>query len=79
MHFERSRVLKYISKYDVLVDVFCGVGPFSCRAVKEKQCIVYANDLNPFCYEYLLKNKKQNHLENLHCFNLDGRIFIKNI
>ena len=41
------------------MDIFCGIGPFSVRASK-KGCNVIANDLNPDCYEYLIKNAKAN-------------------
>ena len=38
---------------------------------------VYANDLNPASYAYLLKNAEQNKCSNLlHGYNLDGRKFV---
>ena len=77
---ERARVISTLSPKDVIVDVFCGIGPFALRAAKEKQCVVYANDLNPKCYKYLNINRYLNRMEdNIKSFCLDGRQFIKQI
>jgi tRNA (guanine37-N1)-methyltransferase len=65
LHGERSRVIQTLKQKDVICDAFCGVGPFAVRAAKEKGCRVYASDLNPFCYEYLLKNAKVNKVDHL--------------
>jgi len=56
-----------------------GVGPFALPAAKNKGSIVFANDLNPKSYEYLVKNVENNKLVNkVFSYNLDGRDFIKN-
>jgi len=56
-----------------------GVGPFALPAAKNKGSIVFANDLNPKSYEYLVKNVENNKLINkVFSYNLDGRDFIKN-
>ncbi len=44
---------------EILADIFCGVGPLAVRAAK-KGLRVIANDLNPFCYEYLNVNCQLN-------------------
>lgn len=67
----------------VVYDVFAGVGPFAVPAAK-LGCDVFANDLNPESYKWLLKNvtvnkTKRKPLENVKCFNLDGRVFIREI
>jgi tRNA (guanine37-N1)-methyltransferase len=41
--------------FENIGDVFAGVGPFAIPTAK-KGCIVYANDLNPMSYKYLLEN-----------------------
>jgi tRNA G37 N-methylase Trm5 len=33
--------------------MMCGVGPLAIRAAKNKGCNVFANDLNPSCFEFL--------------------------
>ena len=77
---EHQRVVDCISKGDVLYDVFAGVGPFAVPAVKKKKAIVFANDLNPTSYKYLMKNVQLNKIkEGFHCYNMDGREFIKSV
>lgn len=72
-------VVKSFSRGDVLYDVFAGVGPFAIPAAK-KDCIVYANDLNPHSYESLQSNFKLNKIKaNYVSFNLDARDFIRTI
>lgn len=44
---------------DAVCDVMAGVGPFAMPAAK-KGCNVYANDLNPTSYKYMLENAKLN-------------------
>lgn len=68
----------------VVYDVFAGVGPFAIPAGRMK-CQVFANDLNPVSYEWLLFNlkeassKKHPLHENVKCFNMDGRQFIHEV
>ena len=78
LHSERQRVSKYLKNYDIIVDVFCGVGPFSLLAAKNLRCKVYANDLNPFCFKYLKENIILNKLQKyMESFCKDGRDFIR--
>ena len=56
---ERDRLLKLLKKGETLLDLFCGVGPLAIRAAKNGLNVI-ANDLNPDCYKYLLKNAEIN-------------------
>ncbi|EGR26893.1 TRM5 tRNA methyltransferase 5, putative [Ichthyophthirius multifiliis] len=70
---ERDRVLQNFKPNQTILDLFCGVGPLAIRAAKIG-CNVICNDLNPFCYDYLLINRKNNHVEDRTlCFNNDAR------
>ena len=70
---ERTRLLKDFSKNETILDLFCGVGPLSVRAAK-KGCNVIANDLNPICYEYLVKNCVANKIyDKIICLNENPR------
>ena len=75
---ERSRILNLISKNNILLDAFCGVGPLSLRAYK-KGIKVFSNDLNPDCYKYLNDNIKYNKINKdlIKTYNMDAREFIK--
>lgn len=75
---EHERIIKIIQPNDVVFDVFAGVGPFAIPTAKKK-CIVYANDLNPESYKWLIHNQKLNKIKNeyLKTFCKDGRDFIQ--
>ena len=78
---ERNRVVNdFFNPGDVVWDMFCGVGPLSVKAAKEKQLKVLANDLNPDCYHYLRRNICQNKVADLVIpFCMDGREFIRHL
>ena len=44
-------------KGETVMDMFCGIGPLCLRAA-DQGCFAIANDLNPACYDYLMKNVK---------------------
>ena len=59
--------------------MFCGIGPFAIRAAKQ-DAFIYANDLNPACYEYLQRNVKRNKVEeSVKMFNLDAREIVRSV
>ncbi|OLY85590.1 tRNA (guanine(37)-N1)-methyltransferase [Smittium mucronatum] len=75
---EHDRIVNTFKKGQFICDVMAGVGPFSIPAAKNKQCIVYANDLNPMSYSALVENIKLNKVGKLVIpFNIDGRRFVK--
>uniref|UniRef100_A0A8C6QWU7 tRNA (guanine(37)-N1)-methyltransferase n=1 Tax=Nannospalax galili TaxID=1026970 RepID=A0A8C6QWU7_NANGA len=74
---EHSRIIELLNPGDVLFDVFAGVGPFVIPAAK-KNCIVFANDLNPESHKWLLHNCKLNKVDQkVKVFNLDGKDFLQ--
>ena len=77
---EHDALVKLFTPKAIVADAMCGIGPFAIRAAKEKDCTVYANDLNPDSYSWLQVNCKLNHVEDkVHCSNEDARVFIKSI
>ena len=69
--------MEKIKPNELLADIFCGVGPLSVRAAK-KGVSVIANDLNPYCYEYLKKNCTLNGVQNkVMCWNMCAREAMK--
>ena len=75
---ERLRITELLKKGDTFFDVFAGVGPFAIPAASNK-CTVYANDLNPESYKWLKTNCKLNKVPGVHCYNMDGRDFIRQV
>jgi tRNA (guanine37-N1)-methyltransferase len=75
---EHSRLIDtWIKPSDVVVDAMCGIGPFAVPAAK-KGCRVFANDLNPESYRWLVENCRINKVQNeVHCFNEDARAFLR--
>lgn len=57
---EHRRIVNLLTEQDVLVDAFCGIGPFVIPARRMRKCSVYANDLNPSSVDYLKKNADMN-------------------
>ncbi|PXF43759.1 tRNA (guanine(37)-N1)-methyltransferase [Gracilariopsis chorda] len=61
---EHRKIINSLKEDDVLADAFCGIGPFTIPAAKQKKCkAVYANDLNPSSVVYLRENVKINKLD----------------
>ncbi|XP_054827616.1 tRNA (guanine(37)-N1)-methyltransferase [Eublepharis macularius] len=74
---EHSRIVGLLKPGDFLFDVFAGVGPFAVPAAK-KNCVVFANDLNPESYKWLQHNCKLNRVDKkVKVFNMDGRDFLE--
>ena len=76
---EHNRLVKEILKRPqpiIVADMMAGVGPFSIPLAKS-HATVYANDLNPDSYQYLVANAALNKLSSKHvASNLDGREFM---
>jgi len=60
--WERKRIMDKVQPDDVVVDMFCGVGPFSIACKNAKK--IYAIDINPDAIELLKKNIELNRLQN---------------
>lgn len=75
---EHKRLVERFKSGDIVIDAFCGVGPFVLPAAM-KGCIVYANDLNPNSYTSLLENLQRNHVSIADTQNIDARRFIRQI
>jgi len=60
--WERKRIMDKVNYDDIVVDMFCGVGPYSIACKNAKK--IYSIDINPDAIELLKKNIELNHLEN---------------
>jgi len=64
--FERLRVASLVRSWEVVVDMFAGVGQFTLPiAVHAKPKIIHAIEINPVAYDYLVKNVKLNGVEEI--------------
>jgi tRNA (guanine37-N1)-methyltransferase len=71
-------VSSYFKEGEWICDVMAGIGPFAIPAAKNAKTNVYANDLNPFSYQYLTENVQLNKVQSkVTVYNMDGRNFIK--
>lgn len=69
-------VQKWFKKGDIVVDAMAGIGPFAIPAAREKECIVYANDLNPESFRWLKENIQINKVD-VKAYNQDAREFLR--
>ena len=60
LSWEHNRVANLVRKGEVVIDMFSGVGPFAIQIARKVDCKVYAIDLNPDAYNYLVKNIELN-------------------
>jgi tRNA (guanine37-N1)-methyltransferase len=62
---ERLRVAQQVQPGEVVVDAFCGVGPFALQMARRGARVVYAIDSNPRAIEFLRENMRLNKVENV--------------
>lgn len=62
---ERMRIANLIKNNDKVLDMFAGVGPFSCLIAKKALASITAVDLNPHAIHYLKENVKLNKVDHL--------------
>ena len=62
---ERSRIVKYVSDNDLVLDLFAGYGAYSLNIAKEKYVFVVASDLNIHAIEAMRRSLRLNKLRGL--------------
>ncbi|MHA1785703.1 MAG: class I SAM-dependent methyltransferase [Candidatus Helarchaeota archaeon] len=62
---ERLRIARMALVNEKILDMFAGVGPFTCLLAKQQMARVVAVDLNPNAIHYLKQNVKLNKIEHL--------------
>ena len=75
---EHARLVSTLGTHAVVWDLMAGVGPFALPAARNG-CLVWANDLNPRSYEYLVANRERNRVSPARCVctNDDARAFFR--
>lgn len=65
LSFERGRVASLVQPGEVVVNMFAGVGCFSIVIAKHSKVErVFSIDVNPFAFEFMLKNIRLNRVQN---------------
>jgi len=62
--FEHKRISDLVAQYEVVVNMFSGVGCFSILIAKGACSKVYSIDVNPLAYEYMQENVHLNQVSN---------------
>lgn len=76
---EHRRLVDSMDPESVLVDLMAGIGPFAIPAARRGMQVL-ANDLNPACYEFLLRNVQVNRVERaVAATNMDARAFWRDV
>lgn len=75
---ERHRIAKIAKKNEVVVDMFAGIGYFSLPLAKKVKK-VYAIEINPVSFHYLLENIKLNKIKNIIPINDDCSQAVKRL
>ncbi len=76
---ERLRISNEVNENDNIIDMFCGIGPFSILIAKKVKCNIIAMDKNPDAIELLKENIKLNKLKgNITPLSGDSGELIKN-
>lgn len=70
---ERLRILNQIKDNEKILVMFAGIGPYAILIAKKKKVEIYAIELNPYGYEYMVENVKLNKV-NVNCILGDVRI-----
>ncbi len=69
---ERKRVVAMVKPGETVLDMFCGVGPYTIPVAK-KAHEVYAIDINPKAIELLKENLVRNKIRNVKTFRGDSK------
>lgn len=75
---ERLRIRKMVKPRETVLDMFCGVGPYSIEIAKIAR-EVYAIDINKAATDLLKKNVLLNKLNNLKVINGDSKSAVKKL
>jgi tRNA (guanine37-N1)-methyltransferase len=59
---EHNRIAQLVQENELVVDMFCGVGPFAIHIARQKRARVFAIDVNPYAIELLRESITLNKL-----------------
>lgn len=77
---ERWRIAQLVEEGEIVIDMFCGVGPFSILIAKQrKPKKIYSIDINENAIHYLNKNISRNKVPNVEPLHGDSGVLVPNL
>ncbi len=77
---EHWRVAESVEDGEVIIDMFCGIGPFSILIAKHRNPKkIYALDINEEAIVYLKRNIKRNKVSNIEPLLGDSKVLIRSL
>ena len=77
---ERTRIAKKVRPGETIIDMFAGIGYFTIPIAKlSKAKKIYAIEINPVAFHYLLENLKLNKVSNVEAIKGDCKEIIKKL
>lgn len=77
---ERWRIANLVKDGETIIDMFCGVGPFSIMIAKHRSPKrIYAIDINPTAVEYMKRNIIRNRVDKVVLILGDAMDVVKNL
>ncbi|MEE9150344.1 MAG: class I SAM-dependent methyltransferase family protein [Thermoplasmata archaeon] len=77
---EHWRIAQMVKEGEVVIDMFCGVGPFSIMIAKHRNPKKdYALDVNEEAIHYLKRNIERNKVSNVRALHGDSKILVPNL
>lgn len=76
---ERKRISDDVMENEKILDMFCGIGPFSCIIAKNNNVKITGVDINKQAIQYFKENIKLNKLKNIKPINGDIKEVYKDL
>lgn len=77
---EHWRIAQMVKEDEIIIDMFCGVGPFSILIARHRNPKkVYALDVNDVAIHYLKRNIERNKLSNISPLHGNSKVLISNL
>lgn len=77
---EHWRIAQMVEKDEVVLDMFCGVGPFSILIAKHRNPKkIYSLDVNEDAIRYLKRNIERNKISNVTALHGDSKVLVPNL
>lgn len=77
---EHYRVAQMVNEGEIIIDMFCGIGPFPILIAKnQRPKKIYAIDINEKAIEYLKRNIERNKVSGIEALHGDSKMVVPNL